>query len=367
MNRDQVQLATQSEVGRQLNCLFVSEIDPLTGHMRTGAALRYDNPPRNVSYTLYKQKLGYPKNMGHYSLGWSSVPLSTARLFSEALFPMKKENCSLIHSMFWSIHRYSLPWIHENDQSLGHYFSEYISFKGFWSRKIIRIAINMLNSERCKAVILWSDWAKRGYIRDGVDPSKIRVIPPAFATHSHRLEHKTRNLLFIGRDYHRKGGDVVLKVFEKLKQSYADLKLTFIGSIQDKTTFGKVIRDSSIDYFNHVSKEDLNEKILPSADIFLLPTTAEAYGMSILEAMSNGVPVVASRVGAIPEVVEDGVSGFLGTPGSVDEFAEKCARLLADEGLRNRMGDNARKKVETGFSPEKIGHDLYNLYLDCAS
>ena len=333
--------------------------------MRTGAALRYSNPPSNVSYTLYKQKLGYPKYIGHYGLGWVSVPLSSARLFSEALFPIKRENFSLIHSMFWSIHRYPIPWIHENDQSLGQYFSDYISFEGFWSKKIVRIATNMLNSDRCKAIILWSNWAKKGYIQDGVNPSKIRVIPPAFVTSRHEIEHKSKNILFIGRDYHRKGGDVAIKVFEKLKKSFDDLRLTFIGRIQDRNTLEKVIRDRSISYFNHVSKQELHEKILPSSDIFLLPTTAEAYGMSIIEAMCKGVPVVASRVSAIPEVVDDGDSGFLATLGSADEFAEKCARLLGDERLRKNMGNNARTKVEKAFSPKKIGRELYNLYLDC--
>ncbi len=365
MNIDKVQLAPRSEISRQLNCLLVSELDPLTGQMRTGAALRYNNPPSNVSYTLYKQKLEYPKYIGHYGLGWVSVPLSSARLFSEALFPIKRENYSLIHSMFWSIHRYPIPWIHENDQSLGQYFSDYISFEGFWSKKIVRIATNMLNSERCKAIILWSDWAKKGYIRDGVDPSKIRIIPPAFETSRYEIQHKSKNILFIGRDYYRKGGDVALKVFERLRKSFDDLRLTFIGKIQDRNTLEKVRRDSSISYYNHVSKQDLHEKILPSSDIFLLPTAAEAYGMSIIESMCKGVPVVASRVSAIPEVVEDGVSGFLVTPGSTDEFAEKCERLLGDEVLRKKMGNNARTKIEKAFSPEKIGHELYNLYLDC--
>lgn len=359
-------LASQSERGK-LNCLLVSELDPLTGNMRTGAALRFNNPPANVRYTLYKQKLGYPKYIGHYGLGWVSVPLSSARLFSEALFPIKKENCSLIHSLYWSIHKYPLPWIHENDQSLGQYFSDYVSFEGFWSKKIIRIATNMLNSGGCKAIILWSEWAKKGYIQDGVDPSKIRVIPPAFVSSNNKLEHKSTNILFIGRDFHRKGGDVALKVFEKLKRSFPDLRLTFIGRIKDKNILEKIRHDDSVAYYDHVSKQDLHNKIFPSSDIFLLPTTAEAYGMSIVEAMSNCLPVVTSRVSAIPEVVDDGVTGYLATPGLVDEFADKCARLVSDERLRKKMGNNARSKVETAFSPERIGGELYKLYLDCAS
>lgn len=367
MGSNQVQLVTQRDVSRQLKCLLVSELDPLTGHLRTGTSLRYNNPPRNVSYTLYKDRLGYPKHIGHYGLGWVSVPLSSARLFTEALFPIRKQSFSLIHSMFWSIHRFPLPWIHENDQSLGQYFSDYIGFDGFLSSKIVRVATNMLNSEKCRAIVLWSNWAKKGYVEDGVDRSKIKVIPPAFTTSSYEIEHKSKNVLFIGRDFYRKGGDVALKVFERLKKSFENVRLIFVGKIEDKQTLEKVKKDKAITYFSHASKKDLHGEIFPSADIFLLPTTAEAYGMSIIEAMSKGLPVVTSRVSAIPEVVDDGLTGFLATPNSVTEYAEKCARLLGNETMRRRMGDNGRKKVESVFSPEVIGNELYNLYLDCMS
>lgn len=363
----QVHVTSPTENSREINCLFVSELDPLTRSLRTGAALRLNNPPDHVRYDLHNERLGYPKYIGHYGLDWVSVPLSTARLFAEAFSPIKKENYSLIHSMFWSIHRYPLPWIHENDQALGQYFSNYISFEGFARRRIVRIACNMLNSEKCKAVIVWSKWARKGYIDDGIDRRKIRVIPPAFTISNKRIDHNSRNLLFIGRDYRRKGGDVAIRVFENLKKSFENIHLTFIGRIEDKETLEKVRRDKTVSYFNHVSKTQLHEMIYPTADLFLLPTVAEAYGMSILEAMSKGIPVVASGISAIPEVVENGISGYLARPGSVGSFTEACAHLLDSEEKRIRIGENAREKVKSEFSREKIGSQLYKLYLDCAS
>ena len=225
----------------------------------------------------------------------------------------------------------------------------------------------MLNSEKCKAVIVWSNWARKGYIDDGVDQGKVNVIPPAFTTSRKKIKHDSMNLLFIGRDYHRKGGDVALKVFENLKKSHDNIRLTFVGRIEDGEMLEKVKRDECISYFDHVSKSDLHEKIFPMSDIFILPTIAEAYGMSIIEAMSNAIPVIASNISAIPEVVQDGVSGYLVSPNSIELFTRRCAELLDNKEKRETMGRNALEKVERAFSPEKIGSKLYDLYLGCLS
>lgn len=347
--------------------MLVSGVDPLTRNLRTGAALRYKNPPRNVKYSLRVDRLGYPEYLGHYKLGWVSVPLSSARLFAEAMFPLEKRGYSLIHSLYWSIHRYPLPWIHENDSSLSQYLSDYVKFEGSLMRRIAGIAGDMLNAEKCRAVITWSKWAKDGYIEDGVDAGKIQVIPPVFETSQNKVSHDGTNILFLGRDYHRKGGDIALRLFEDLKKSHEKVRMTFVGRIPDKETLAKVVGDKDISYYEYVSKQDLHEKIFPATDIFLLPTKAEAYGMSIVEAMSYGIPVVSTDISAIPEVVEDGVSGFLSPPGSVDCFSKRCAELLDDKEKREKMGRNAMEKVRRDFSRETVGEKLHNLYLRCVN
>jgi glycosyltransferase involved in cell wall biosynthesis len=171
----------------------------------------------------------------------------------------------------------------------------------------------------------------------------------------------------LGRDYYRKGGDVALKVFENLKKSFDNIHLTFIGRITEKEMLERVKTDKRISYFEYVSKRELHDNIFPTTDIFLLPTVAEAYGMSIVEALSKGIPVVTSKISAIPEVVEDGVSGYLATPRSVKSFTSKCALLLDNVGKRETMGKNALEKVERDFAPTNIGGELYDLYLDCLS
>jgi glycosyltransferase involved in cell wall biosynthesis len=92
--------------------------------------------------------------------------------------------------------------------------------------------------------------------------------------------------------------------------------------------------------------------ILPSVDIFALATLEDSLPLAILEAMACGLPVVASRVGGIPECVVDGETGFLVRPKRPREFVTAVIRLAEDHSLRLRMGRAGRRRVETNFSHE---------------
>jgi N-acetyl-alpha-D-glucosaminyl L-malate synthase BshA len=89
--------------------------------------------------------------------------------------------------------------------------------------------------------------------------------------------------------------------------------------------------------------------VLREADLFLLPSETESFGLAALEAMACGVPVVASAVGGLPEVIPDGEVGFLRPPGDVAALTEAAGRLLGDERLRREMGAAARRRAETHY------------------
>lgn len=349
---------------REIRCSLVSSFDPLTRNLRTAVSQRYNNPPKHVNYKLRIDSLSYPQHLGHYRVTASSVLLSITKLLSEATFQVKeKQNSSLIHSFFWSIQRYDLPWIHENDQSLGQYFKEYLHSDSWLKRSAVAIASNTLNSRSCKGIVLWSEWSKRGYIEDGVEKDKIQVIPPAFVpTPTTPKLHDSLNVLFIGRDYRRKGGDTAFQVFDSLKKLFSNLRLVYVGRITDPKDLRRVRGDRSIEYHEYVSKNALEQNIFPAADLFLLPTRSEAYGMSIVEAMCKGIPIVSSKISAIPEIVEEGVSGHLCNPQDTTAYADACASILEDEERRKKMGNNALTCISKKFSPDVIGEKLYSLY-----
>jgi N-acetyl-alpha-D-glucosaminyl L-malate synthase BshA len=91
------------------------------------------------------------------------------------------------------------------------------------------------------------------------------------------------------------------------------------------------------------------ERILPCADLFLLPSESESFGLAALEAMACGVPPVASRIGGLPEVIEDGVSGILCPVGAVEEMASKALRLLEDPAAHAAMAKAARERAKARF------------------
>jgi len=130
-----------------------------------------------------------------------------------------------------------------------------------------------------------------------------------------------------------------------LKEQIARLKLT-----------------DSVLFWGPVSREEL-VRLYREADLFVFPSLwNELFGMPAAEAMSSGVPVVASRIAGLPEAVEHGKTGLLVDPGSPSRLADAIIRLLEDDHLRQSMGRAGRQRVLERFTWEKIAQDLMGRY-----
>jgi glycosyltransferase involved in cell wall biosynthesis len=97
-------------------------------------------------------------------------------------------------------------------------------------------------------------------------------------------------------------------------------------------------------------------------DAFLLPSVNEGTPVSAIESLASGTPVVANRVGGVPDVVRDGVDGFLVEVGDVDGAAERLATLAEDPALRMRLGDAGRERVLGRYSVARLVDDVDRLY-----
>jgi N-acetyl-alpha-D-glucosaminyl L-malate synthase BshA len=94
--------------------------------------------------------------------------------------------------------------------------------------------------------------------------------------------------------------------------------------------------------------------LFATADLFLLPSATESFGLAALEAMACEVPVIASRVGGLPEVIDDGETGFLRAPDDLDGMVASALRLLTDADLHQRMARAARRTAVERFSADRI-------------
>ncbi len=104
-------------------------------------------------------------------------------------------------------------------------------------------------------------------------------------------------------------------------------------------------------------------QLMTTFDVFALPSLWEGFAVVILEAMSLGKPVVATHVGGIPEVVEDGVNGFLVAPRDSKQMASRILDLVNNEVLRHRMGEEGKKKIRERFGVEYMVKEVEQVYL----
>lgn len=146
----------------------------------------------------------------------------------------------------------------------------------------------------------------------------------------------------------------VLKIFLRVREALPS-KLLFVGEGKGALAIAEEVANLGLQnevLFLGNSRE--MEQVIAGADLFLLPSKQESFGLAALEAMAYGVPVIATRAGGLPEVIEDGKSGFLEEVGDVEAMAEKACLLLQDPSLHQTIAKSAKARAEGEFSAEKI-------------
>ena len=146
----------------------------------------------------------------------------------------------------------------------------------------------------------------------------------------------------------------VVEIFGRVREKIPAV-LLMIGDGPERGYAERRAREKQMDGCTHfLGKQDNIEQWLGISDLLLLPSEMESFGLVALEAMACEVPVVASRVGGIPEVVSDGVEGFLAEIGDIDGMAGRALDILGRKHVRAEMGRRAREKARTLFSSDAI-------------
>ena len=152
--------------------------------------------------------------------------------------------------------------------------------------------------------------------------------------------------------------EILARVLKKTKA-----RLVMVGDGSERTNAAHRARCLGIsDSCIFVGKQPRIVDYLCASDVLLLPSEQESFGLAALEAMAVQVPVIASRVGGIPEVVDDGETGFLSAVGDVDKMASDAVRLLTDHDLRREMGQRARVSATSRYSTDLIIPQYIKFY-----
>ena len=225
-------------------------------------------------------------------------------------------------------------------------------------------------------IIAISNAAKSLLVSLGVPEERIAVIPLGVDTSFFRtadagpglreqlgLEDSTV-VLFVGRMEDVKGVDVLLEAFSLLRKNDDSLCLVLVGGGAQKPRYEALASHlgitSGVRFVGSVTREAL-PSYLDVADIFVLPSLKEPFGLVGLEAMAKGKPVVASAVGGIPDFV-GAETGLLVRPGSARGLASALERLAADPSLRARLGEGGRKLVDERFSYRHVAERTVEVF-----
>ena len=223
-----------------------------------------------------------------------------------------------------------------------------------------------------------SDWLRRETYAEFDCDCPIAVIPNFIDTERFRRTPKDHFRAAIAPDGERlvahvsnfrrvKRATDVVEVFARLhargvwpddhprRGEAGGVKLLMVGDGPDRGAAEALAREAGVwDDVRFLGKQEPVEEILSIADLFLMPSASETFGLAALEAMACGVPVVSSDTGGVPELNLDGVTGFLRPVGDLDGLTEASRRILTDADLHARMAAAARARAVAEFDVSRI-------------
>lgn len=229
-----------------------------------------------------------------------------------------------------------------------------------WVRTLLGIQAGWerTNARRADRVVVPSRYSARvAEELYGVPAARIAVVPEPidlaewrrrFAAAPRRVSSRP-TVLSVARTYPRKRLDDLLRATVLLRHRIPDVQVRIVGDGPESERLRRLHADLGLGdaavLLGEVTRAELSVEYV-SADCFCLPTTQESFGLVFAEAMAAGLPIVACRAAAVPEVVGDGESGLLVSPRSPEELAAAMETVLMNHGLRKELADRARRRVE---------------------
>lgn len=228
-------------------------------------------------------------------------------------------------------------------------------------------------------VIAVSDSISNGWLQSRVKPEKITIIencasPLTESALITSMREKKRGLMqiaadeillgFFGRLSSEKGIVYLLEALKLLQDTELRVKLVLLGEGSQRTELEEIVRrDRLSEQVIFAGFEKKIEEWMAATDIFVLPSLTEGTPMALLEAMSFGLPCIASAVGGVPKVIESGEDGILVAPGNPSQIRDAVLSICNDDSQRDSISRKARQKIERNYDAGLWARRIENEYL----
>jgi glycosyltransferase involved in cell wall biosynthesis len=205
--------------------------------------------------------------------------------------------------------------------------------------------------------VAWSTWVKHSFVEDyGLREEQVAVISPGVDVNEFvagNRNHELPRILFVGGDFERKGGRLLLDVFRQRLLGRAELILV---------TRDAVAAEPGITVHHNVraNSPELRE-LYATSDLFVLPTSADGSPLVLMEALAASLPVIATRVGGIPDMVLEGKTGYLLDAGDSAALGDAIETLVTDGNLRRSMSEHAREDALRRFDARENARCLFEF------
>lgn len=214
----------------------------------------------------------------------------------------------------------------------------------------------LVRNARTADIVTVSEAAKSSLIEIGYEENRIRIIPPGVAIPENPSgPSEAPTVGCVARLHEEKGVMTLVDAFTEIVKRVPDARLELYGEGPERDLLEMTVRirklDGKVAFHGWI---DSHEGYYRDFRLLAVPSEKESFGMAALEAMAAGVPVVATRVGGLPTLIGDKVTGLLVPPHDADALAETIVRLLQDRALAKRLGEAGHARAKDRYSDERF-------------
>lgn len=206
-------------------------------------------------------------------------------------------------------------------------------------------------------------------IPNGLNLENFEGISKEEARKKLSIEREDRVIIFTGTLHSVKGVKYLIQGMDIIKQNGIKAKLLLVGDGEDREALMRLTKKLELEQDITFVGRVPNEKVpgyMSASDVFVLPSLSESFGIVILEAMASRLPIIATNVGGLPEIVKEGVNGFLVSPKNPDELAKKIILILQNDDLRHNMSKNNEERAKD-YGWDVVVEKLERAYLNSLS